>query len=216
MEPNRGYFYCVLGWVIWCTLHSALISITVTNYAKKNLGREFRFYRLFYNVFFLCTLVPLLFYSTSLEQGPLFRWHGPLLNIQYFLIASSAFLFIAGGWNYSILKFLGIQQIKTGRENQSLSDHGTFVVSGIHRMIRHPWYLGGMMIVWARNVSLLAILINIVITGYFIIGTYLEERKLIREFGEQYREYQANVSKFFPYKWLKAKIMIIKSRLCTK
>jgi protein-S-isoprenylcysteine O-methyltransferase Ste14 len=39
-----------------------------------------------------------------------------------------------------------------------------------------------------------------------VIGTILEERKLVREFGEPYREYQRNVSMFFPYKWLKARI----------
>jgi protein-S-isoprenylcysteine O-methyltransferase Ste14 len=64
-----------------------------------------------------------------------------------------------------------------------------------------------MMIVWARDLSLLTILINIVITCYFIIGTYLEERKLLRLYGGQYREYQAKVSMFFPYKWLKARIL---------
>ncbi len=73
-------------------------------------------------------------------------------------------------------------------------------------MIRHPWYLGGILIVWARDLSLSTILNNTVITSYFIIGTVLEERKLVREFGEPYREYQRNVSMFFPCKWLKAKI----------
>ena len=207
MEPYRGYVYCVLGWVIWCTLHSTLISITVTNYAKEVLGRGFQFYRLLYNMFSLLTFVPLLYYSASLEPEPVFRWHGSLLIIQYFLIAVSVFLFIAGGWSYSILNFLGIQQMKTGRESGSLSEQGTFVVSGIHKIVRHPWYLGGMIIVWTGNVSVLSFIINIVITAYFIIGTYLEERKLILEFGDQYREYQRNVSMFSPYKWLKAKIV---------
>jgi len=62
-----------------------------------------------------------------------------------------------------------------------------------------------------RSPSLLAIVLfaflnNIVISAYFVIGAYLEERKLVREFGEVYREYQKNVSMLFPYKWLKAKI----------
>lgn len=206
MESYRGYFYIFLGWIVWCALHSALISITASDFIKRKLGEGYRFYRLLYNIFSLLTLVPLLYYSVSTRQELIFRWHGPLVIIQCLLIAASCFLFVAGGWKYSIPMFLGIRQIKTKRENWSLSDNVTFVVLGIHRMIRHPWYLGGMMIVWARNLSLLTIMINIVITSYFIIGTHLEERKLIREFGEQYRKYQANVSMFFPYKWLKARI----------
>jgi len=87
-----------------------------------------------------------------------------------------------------------------------MSAYTSFVVSGIHRMIRHPWYLGGMMIVWSGDLSLSTILNNMVITSYFIIGAILEERKLVREFGESYREYQRNVSMILPYKWLKARI----------
>jgi methanethiol S-methyltransferase len=200
------YLYAVLGWVMWCTLHSALISITVTEYMKRKLGGGFRFYRLFFNIVSLLTLAPLLTYSVSIRQEPVFRWQGPLLILQCLLISASVFLFIAGGWNYSLFQFLGISQIKPERGSVSLSGPGTFVASGIHRMIRHPWYLGGMMIVWARDSSRLTILINSVITSYFIVGTFLEERKLIREFGDPYRQYRANVSLFFPYKWLKARI----------
>jgi protein-S-isoprenylcysteine O-methyltransferase Ste14 len=63
-----------------------------------------------------------------------------------------------------------------------------------------------MMVVWGRDLSLSTLLINMVISAYFIIGTILEERKLLLEFGEKYREYQKNVSIFIPYKWLKAKL----------
>ena len=34
----------------------------------------------------------------------------------------------------------------------------------------------------------------------------LEERKLVAEYGDEYREYQKQVSMFIPYKWLKSKI----------
>ena len=207
MGHYRVYVCLLLGWVTWCALHSALISITATDSIKRKLGEGFRFYRLLYNIFSLLTLTPLLYYSASIHQKPIFHWHGLPVIIQCLLIAKSCFLFIAGGWNYSLSTFLGIRQIRTRRENGALSDTGTFVASGIHRIIRHPWYLGGMMIVWARDLSLLTILINIVITCYFIIGTYLEERKLLRLYGGQYSEYQAKVSMFFPYKWLKARIL---------
>jgi protein-S-isoprenylcysteine O-methyltransferase Ste14 len=200
------YLYAVLGWAIWCTLHSTLISVPVTEYMKRKLGDGFRFYRLFFNAFSLASLIPLLLYSASVRQEPVFRWEGPLGIIPYILLATSIGLFIIGDRNYSLFQFLGIAQIKRGGTNLSLSGYGKFVVSGIHRMIRHPWYLGGIMIVWARDLSLSTILTNLVISSYFVIGAILEERKLVREFGETYREYQKNVSMLFPYKWLKAMI----------
>jgi len=206
MGINMIYLYAILGWVVWCTLHSTLISVPVTEYMKRKLGERFRFYHLFYNAFSLATLIPLLLYSASIRQEPVFRWEGPLGIIPYLLSATSIGLFIIGGRNYSLFQFLGIAQIKRGGTNRSLSGYGKFAVSGIHRMIRHPWYLGGIMIVWSGDLSLSTILNNMVITSYFIIGAILEERKLVREFGEPYREYQRNVSMFFPYKWLKARI----------
>jgi protein-S-isoprenylcysteine O-methyltransferase Ste14 len=40
-----------------------------------------------------------------------------------------------------------------------------------------------------------------------IVGTWLEEKKLIEEFGEKYLAYQKRVSMLLPYKWLKLKIL---------
>ena len=208
MEVSVKYLYAVAGWVLWCTLHSALISITMTEYAKRKLGDRFRFYRIFYNFFSLVTLVPLVSYSVSVRGQPVFRWEGSLVIVRYLLVAVSLFLFIAGGRHYSLFEFLGIRQLRNKQLSHTLSGPDTFVASGIHKVIRHPWYLGGIIIFWTGtgNLSLSMILDNLVITSYFIVGTILEERKLVREFGESYREYQKQVSMLLPYKWLKASI----------
>jgi methanethiol S-methyltransferase len=203
---NVTYLYSALAWAVWCALHSALISMTITEYFKRKLGDGFRFYRLCFNAFSLVTLIPVLLYSVSIRQEPVFRWEGPLAIARYLLLAVSIGLFIIGGRNYSLLQFLGVAQIRKGGGNHSLSELGPFVVSGIHRIIRHPWYLGGILIIWARDLGLSAILNNVVIDAYFVIGAILEEKKLVREFGEPYRQYQKNVSMFFPYQRLKSRL----------
>ena len=53
------------------------------------------------------------------------------------------------------------------------------------------------------------IFVNVILTFYLIVGTYLEEKKLIREFGEKYAAYQNRVSMLLPYKWLKSKIVMM-------
>jgi protein-S-isoprenylcysteine O-methyltransferase Ste14 len=81
-------------------------------------------------------------------------------------------------------------------------------MTGILGVIRHPWYVGGMLIVWARPLDISAIITNTIITGYFVVGAILEERKLRRVFGDAYREYQEKVSMFFPCKWLKVRFRV--------
>ena len=50
-----------------------------------------------------------------------------------------------------------------------------------------------------------ALIVNVILTFYLIMETYLEEKKLVREFGEKYLIYQKKVSMLVPYKWLKSK-----------
>jgi len=206
MELPAKNLLAVLLWILWCTLHSTLIATTVTDAMKKKLGDRFRFYRLLFNAVSLITIIPLVYYSASIRQVPVFRWEGPLVIVKYLLLATGISLFVAGGRHYSLSQFSGIGQIKTGRAGHSLSKYDTFDTSGILSAIRHPWYTASIMVVWARDLCLFTLLINMVISAYFIIGTILEERKLLLEFGEKYREYQKNVSIFIPYKWVRAKM----------
>ncbi len=203
--PVRCLFGALL-WVLWCALHSTLVTTTVTDYMRKKLGDWFRFYRLFYSALSLVTLIPLVYYSNSIQQEPFFRWEGYLAIVKYLMVVTSIFLFITGARHYSMSQLLGIYQIKTGRENRAASGYGTLDTSGILGGIRHPWYTAGILLVWAADLSLSNLLINTVISAYFVIGTFLEEKKLLLEFGERYREYQREVSMFIPYKWLRAKI----------
>ena len=206
MELMTTYFYIVAGWILWCTLHSALISITVAEYMKKQLGTGFRFYRIFYNIVSVTTLIPLVIYSHRVREAPVFYWENPLTIIQFLLLAGAIYLFVAGGRHYSWAQFSGIAQMRAKRINKSLCNCDAFVASGVHRIVRHPWYLGGIMIVWAVNLSISAILMNSVISVYFVVGSFLEERKLVREFGDDYRKYQQTVSMLFPWQWLKSKL----------
>lgn len=199
-------FYAVLGWILWCSLHSALISISVTEWVKNRIGDGFRYYRLFYNALSILTLIPLVYYSNTIRQAPVLRWEGPLAILQLLLLAASIYLFIAGGRHYSWAQFWGISQISARRSNGALATDGKIVVSGIHKIIRHPWYLGGILIVWTQDLSVSTILINLVTSIYFIIGSILEERKLLIEFGDRYREYQQKVPMLIPWRWLKSGI----------
>ncbi len=111
-------------------------------------------------------------------------------------------LFFLGGRHYDARQLLGIKQIRDGTSDSALTVSGELNTSGILGITRHPWYLATMLLIWARPMDVSAIIVNVILTSYLIVGTYLEEQKLVREFGEIYRNYQNNVSMLVPYKWI--------------
>jgi protein-S-isoprenylcysteine O-methyltransferase Ste14 len=126
---------------------------------------------------------------------------------QVILLGIAVLLFFRGGRHYDARQMLGIKQIREGTSNRVITDTGELDTSGILGITRHPWYLATILFIWARQLDVSAILVNVILTFYLIIGTYLEEKKLVREFGERYRTYQKRVSMLTPYKWLKSKII---------
>ena len=193
--------------IAWCVLHSVMISISVTDYVKKNLGSTFRFYRLFYNLVAIITLIPVAVFAHSIRTQVIFQWSGYMRIGQVILLAISFLLFFLGGRHYDVRQFLGIQQIKKGTSHKAITDTGELNTSGVLGITRHPWYLAALLLIWARQMDVSIIVVNLILTFYLIVGTLLEERKLLREFGEEYRTYQKKVSMLIPYKWFKSKII---------
>jgi methanethiol S-methyltransferase len=75
------------------------------------------------------------------------------------------------------------------------------MAKGPYRWVRHPLYLFLIVIIWSCPVLTLdRLLFNIMWTVWIVIGTYLEDRDLHREFGSQYHEYSSCVPMLIPYR----------------
>lgn len=75
------------------------------------------------------------------------------------------------------------------------------VSKGPYRWVRHPLYFFMMILIWSCPVLTLdRLLFNILWCVWIIIGTILEDRDLLHEFGNQYREYQLQVPMLIPYR----------------
>lgn len=76
--------------------------------------------------------------------------------------------------------------------------------TGLHKFMRHPLYFGTLLFAWGLFLvfpyvnNLIAVL---VMTGYILIGIIFEEKKLMIEFGESYRNYRQKVPMLIPYNW---------------
>jgi len=77
------------------------------------------------------------------------------------------------------------------------------VISGIYAKIRHPLYLaalllfGGLILIYPfpKMITFAG-----AFCGYVLIGAYLEERKLILQYGQTYLDYRNQVGFMIP-KW---------------
>jgi methanethiol S-methyltransferase len=198
------YIILAILWITFCVLHSELISITLTSFIKQKIGDSYRFYRLFYNIFSIATLIPVLVYTASIKQLPFFVWSGYLLPVKYGLLFVGILCFVMGSRHYNFGQFFGFTQIKEGKNQALINKTGKLSSRGILGIVRHPFYAGIYPLIWSNDLDITSLIVNIILSIYVLIGTLLEERKLILEFGDAYRAYQQKVSMLFPVKWIKA------------
>ncbi len=73
------------------------------------------------------------------------------------------------------------------------------MVEGAYRWVRHPLYLAALLMIWSYPaLTVDRLMFNMLWTVWIFIGTVLEERDLVDDFGEDYREYQRSVPMLLP------------------
>ena len=192
------YLLLAVMWTVWCTVHSLLISPRVIRFLKQRLGDRYRFTRIIFNTFAILSLVPVVCYSHTLPGDLLIRWDGIWRLVQIPILGFSLWLFAAGAREYDLPQLLGFRQIMEHESAKGLTRSGGIETTGILGQVRHPWYSGAILILWSRNIDAAALVTNLVLTAYLFIGTLLEERKLVSEFGEEYVKYQRKVPMLMP------------------
>jgi len=206
MESINPSSYLLLGFATaaWCALHSTMISVRATQFLQTHAGAHYRFYRLFFNLIAIVSLVPVIIYQRTLHTEAFFDWDGYLRIVQIAFIVLGGIFFLLGAKKYDSRRFFGVAQLKETDSRQSMNATGELDTTGIHGLVRHPWYTALLLILWARPLDISTLIINSVFSAYLIIGSLLEERKLVMEFGDAYKHYQKTVSMLLPFKWLRS------------
>jgi protein-S-isoprenylcysteine O-methyltransferase Ste14 len=186
-------------------MHSVLIDTSVLDFIKKHAPGLTRYYRLLYNGLSLVTIIPLIIITGMAEGQVIVSWEGYAIAVRVLLLAAALLLFQGGAKKYDLQYFLGVKQLRTGEEHLLLSDTEEFDETGVFSITRHPWYFGSLLLLWSilPQYSLPVFLTACILSMYLVIGTMLEERKIIARYGDGYRRYQQRVSMLFPWKWLR-------------
>ena len=95
---------------------------------------------------------------------------------------------------------LGLSPIRNRFEKHEQRSSG-LSIRGPYKWVRHPLYLFVILMIWAYpQLTIDRLLFNVLWTAWIVVGTRLEERDLVAEFGDQYREYQQRVPMLIPYR----------------
>lgn len=79
-------------------------------------------------------------------------------------------------------------------------------IRGPYRHVRHPLYTLMIVLLWSTPILTPdRILLNVLWTAWIIVGTFLEERDLLVEFGAEYHAYQRAAPRLVPWRLAKAK-----------
>lgn len=182
------------AWIGYCGLHSLLASLRFKAWAIQRGPILSRHYRLGYNLLAFGLLVPLLIATEFAADDWLWRWQGYWSWVAWGVSALVLIGFIWSSRAYDMKAFVGIAP-------PSADAALRFGLSPLHRFVRHPWYFLGLLWLWTRDMDSARLIAALIVSGYLWLGSALEERKLIEELGQTYKDYCARVPGLLPRPW---------------
>jgi len=187
-------FWLILSIALWGFVHSLVASLGVKDFLRRTLGDGFmKFYRLLYNVFAVVSIAPVLYLSVVLPDRELYRIPAPWSFVMLAGQAISALLLLVAVLQTDVFSFAGLRQLVEEEKT------GKLVTGGLYRIVRHPLYTFSLLILWfSPTVTVNSFIIYVSFTVYILIGIFFEERKLLREFGQEYASYRSVTPMLIP------------------
>jgi protein-S-isoprenylcysteine O-methyltransferase Ste14 len=188
----------VLGsyFVGWAILHSVLASNRVKAWSERTIGLVARrWYRLLYNAVAAITISPLLVLVATLPDRSLYAVPAPF---RWAMVAVQLLALVGLAWTVlrtRPLHFAGLEQLWV----KEPAAESPLQVRGIYCHVRHPLYMFSLVLVWLTPTMTANLLVlYALMTLYFHVGSIHEERRLLSEFGDAYRDYQQRVPRLIP------------------
>jgi len=194
MNLFESSIYALL-WLSFGIVHSALASASAKRFLHPLFGK---YYRLSYN------LLSVLHIGFILIVGR--EWLGDnSANLN--LVSQLDTIIVVCRWlgvgiilaaltQYDLGLFGGLTQLRQG--SNASSDEEVLHVTGLHRYVRHPLYLGAYFYLWGGVVDEFGLQTALWGSLYLFVGTWFEERKLISLYGRHYVEYREKVPAILP------------------
>ena len=198
---------CVTLWFIFGLQHSLLARPSTKRLINKTFGNSFEthFYPILY--FISQCIVFLIIYDTIRFLKPtiiFFEMQEELKDYVFWFNRTANLFLIITVFHFDIGKFTGITQLVSffSRMQKSVKDVGQTKLNStyLYRYIRHPMYFGILLVFVSSTTTYTDLFfINLIsILFYIEVGSYYEEKSLIKQFGSDYFEYQSITKKYLP------------------
>lgn len=180
--------------ILYLTMYALLHSILAMNRVKVQLYRLIpqTYYRLTYSILSILLLLPFPFMPWP--SGHLYHLSPP---VSYLLHALQLLGLIGFLWSLrhtALGDFLGWAHLTPTPPQTQL------ITNGPYRLCRHPLYFFGSLIFIAQPyMSYAHVIITLWLVFYFWIGSYIEEKRLLHQFGDVYQTYKETTPRFIPF-----------------
>lgn len=187
-----------LAWLSFGGVHSLLAGDWSKRHLRPILDAS---YRLSYNAFATVHLMLIWWLGHMMfkDETPF----GFPVEFQRLLLAVYVcgwLIMLVGMRGYDLGRLAGIRQILDSLRGVQDTDDEPLRLDGLHRYVRHPLYTAGFLILWGRVTGEFDLATALWGSLYLLIGTWFEERRLVRLYGTEYVEYRRRVPAFFPWK----------------
>jgi uncharacterized membrane protein len=197
----------ILIFLLFAFIHSMTVSSWFKQICGKALGDTFMRagYRFLYNTISIVTVVIAIQLIAKVPDREL--WTAPpwlkwvMHGIQFAGLAFGALAFE----HMDSREFMGFRQVWryiTRREtagNLEALDEKELVRTGVYGIVRHPMYLAGLIIfTFSPIITVNGLTVTVLADFYFLFGVFIEERRFLRSFGDEYREYMRQVPRLLP------------------
>lgn len=189
-----------LAWAFFALGHSGLAAPTVKRRLASTVKRRLapllgRGQRLAYNAVAIAQFAVVAWVgATALGDRPAFALPAWALAAMMATHGTGWAVLIGAARFYDLGRLAGTAQWRGADEDEGLR------LDGPHAYVRHPLYAGGYLILWGAAISPLGLATALWGSLYLALGTWLEERKLLAQYGEAYAGYRRLVPALIPWK----------------
>jgi protein-S-isoprenylcysteine O-methyltransferase Ste14 len=197
MSPQESALVLVIYLACFAALHSLMASLSFKRKGQKILGhRTGPWYPVIFSLAALVMVLPLV-YLVYLFPGKVLYvvpapWRWAMVAGQVLAGLLSIRAFTDGPHRFKVpLQLAGPRSSEVER----LAPRGTYC------WMRDPFLLSGFLIIWLTPFMTTNILIlYVMITIYLYLGSLHWEKRLLIQFGDEYREYQRRVPRMVPWR----------------